>query len=58
MSHLTDGTTVTSTDAHSTNAFLAAQGFTVRYIETWHGQDGQSFIHWDAPQIAEADLPF
>ena len=58
MTHLNDGTVVTSLDAHDDNAGLTAQGFSIRHVETWHGREEQSFIRWDPPEITEADLPF
>lgn len=57
MTHLGNNTVATDLDAHATNAALAAQGYTVRHIETWHDLD-HSCIVWDAPDITEADLPF
>ena len=58
MTQLHDGTVVTDLQADADNAGLLAQGYTIRHIETWHGQEEQSFIHWDGPAITEADLLF
>ena len=57
MTHLSNGTVATDLDAHDDNAALAAQGYTIRRIETWHDHD-QTCIVWDAPEIIEADLHF
>jgi hypothetical protein len=57
MTHLSNGTVATDLDAHDDNAALAAQGYIIRSIETWHDHD-QTCIVWDAPEIIEADLPF
>jgi hypothetical protein len=57
MTHLSNGTVATDFDAHSDNAALTAQGYTIRHIETWHAV-GQTCIVWDAPEIPEIDLPF
>ena len=56
MTKLSNGTVATEFDATDDNAALIAQGYTVRHIEDWHGHG--SCIVWDAPEIAEADLPF
>ena len=37
---------------------LSQRGYSIRHIETWHEQDNQTFIHWDAPELTEADLPY
>jgi hypothetical protein len=58
MTRLNDGTIVTDLNSFTINAALLDQGYSVRHIETWHTHDGQSFIHWDAPQISIADLPY
>ena len=58
MTHLNDGTIVTSLDAHDDNTVLTAGGFSIRHVETWHGHEEQSFVHWDPPEITEADLAF
>jgi hypothetical protein len=58
MTHLSNGTIVTDVDAHDDNLSLRQRGHTIRHIETWHDRDNQSFIHWDAPEITEADLPY
>ena len=34
MTHLNNGTVVTDLDAHSDNAVLTDQGYTIRHIET------------------------
>ena len=57
MTQLSNGTVATDVDAHSDNATLTAQGYTIGHIETWHDQD-QTCIVWDAPEITEADLPY
>ena len=57
MTHLSNGTVATDIDAQIDNAALTEQGYTIRHIETWHDHDTTSII-WDAPEIAEADLPF
>ena len=56
MTHLSNGTIVTDIDAHDDNLSLRQRGYTIRHIETWHERDNQSFIHWDAPELTEADL--
>jgi hypothetical protein len=50
---------VTDLDALAENEILAHRGYTIRHIEAWH-RDGtdESCVVWDAPQIAEGDLPF
>ncbi len=58
MTHLDNGTVVTDLDAHSDNAQLSDQGYTICHIETWHRETDHSCIVWDAPEITEADLPF
>jgi hypothetical protein len=58
MTHLSNGTVVTDLDANDDNARLTDQGYSIRHIETWHERDNQSFIHWDAPELTEADLPY
>jgi len=58
MTQLSNGTVVTDLDADNDNAALTAQGHTIRHIETWHERDNQSFTHWDAPELTEADLPY
>ena len=58
MTHLSNGTIATDIDAHDDNAHLTAQGYTIRHIETWHRNTEMSCIVWDAPGIAEADLPY
>lgn len=57
MTHLSNGTVATDFDAHSDNAALAAHGYTIRHIETWHEHDTTCIV-WDPPEITEADLPF
>ena len=56
MTHLGNGTVATDIEATDYHAALTAQGYTIRHIEDWHGH-GSSIV-WDAPEIAEADLPF
>ena len=58
MTHLSNGTIVTDIDAHDDNLSLNQRGYTIRHIETWHECDNQSFIHWDAPELLDADLPY
>ena len=48
MTHLSNGTVATDLDAHDDNAALAAQGYTIRHIETWHDLD-HTCIFWDVP---------
>ncbi|MEO8713924.1 MAG: hypothetical protein ABI369_02820 [Acetobacteraceae bacterium] len=57
MTHLSNGTVVTDFDARIENEALTAQGYTIRYIETWHEFDA-TCITWDAPEISDADIPF
>lgn len=57
MTQLSNGTVATDIDAHTDNAALTEQGYTIRHIETWNDHDTTCII-WDAPQITEADLPF
>ena len=58
MTRLDDGTIVTDLDASAINQSLLENGYSVRYVETWHHHDCQSFVHWDTPKITEGDLPF
>ena len=58
MTKLSNGTIVTDLDAHDDNLSLSQCGYSIRHIETWHERDNQSFIHWDAPEITEAELPW
>jgi hypothetical protein len=58
MTHLDNGTIATDIDAHDDNATLAAEGYTIRHIETWHRDIDLSCIIWDAPDLTEADLPY
>jgi hypothetical protein len=57
MTQLSNGTIVTDLDATHHNNALTAQGYTIRTIETWHDHDA-TCIHWDAPEITDADCPF
>ena len=58
MTHLDNEAVVTDIDAHDDNAWLTAQGYTIRHIETWHAED-ETCIVWDAPQhLIDARLPF
>jgi hypothetical protein len=43
---------------HDDNLSLSQRGYSIRHIETWHEQDNQTFIHWDAPKLTEAELPY
>ena len=43
---------------HDDNLSLSQRGYSIRHIETWHEQNNQTFIHWDAPELTEADLPY
>ena len=58
MTELSNGTIITDLDAHNDNLSLNQRGYSIRHIETWHEHDNQTFIHWDAPELAEAGLPF
>lgn len=58
MTHLSNGTIVTDIDAATDHAFLTAQGYTIRHIETWHRDEDHSFIVWECPQITEAEVPY
>ena len=58
MTELSNGIIVTDLHAHDDNMSLSKRGYSIRHIETWHEQDNQSFIHWDAPELTEADLPY
>jgi hypothetical protein len=58
MTKLRNGTIVTDLDAHDDNLFLSQRGYSIRYVETWHDHDDQTYIHWDAPELTEADLPY
>ena len=58
MTQLSNGTIVTDIDAAHDNTALTAQGYTIRHIETYHRDSDMSCIVWDAPEIAECDLPF
>jgi len=57
MTHLSNGTVATDLDGHDDNAALAAQGYTIRHIETWHDLD-HTCIVWDVPEITECDVPY
>ena len=58
MTHLDNGTIATDLDAHSHNAALIEQGYTIRHIETYHRDIDYSCIIWDAPELTEADIPY
>jgi hypothetical protein len=58
MTELSNGTIVTDLDAHDDNLSLSQRGYSIRHVETWHDHDNQSFIYWDAPELAESDLPY
>ena len=58
MTKLGNGIIVTDLDATADNAGLTQRGYSIRHIETWHDHDNQSLIHWDPPEITEADLPY
>ena len=58
MTELSNGIVVTDLHAHDDNLSLSQRGYSIRHIETWHEQDNQTFIHWDAPELTEADLPY
>ena len=58
MTHLSNGAVVTDLDDDANNRALAAQGYSVRHIETFLDFDGFGVITWDAPQLTEADLPY
>jgi hypothetical protein len=58
MTHLSNGTVVTDLEANDDNAFLTAQGYTIRHIETWHRETDYTCVVWDSPAITEADLPY
>lgn len=57
MTHLDNGAIVTDIDS-TENDRLAHLGYTIRHIETWHRETDHTCIVWDAPEIAEADLPY
>jgi hypothetical protein len=57
MTQLSNGTIVTDIHAAHDNTALAAQGYTIRAIETWHDQDATCIL-WDAPAITDAECPF
>ena len=57
MTKLSNGTIVTDIHNATDNQALASQGYSIRHIETFHEHD-TTCITWDAPDIAEADLPF
>ena len=58
MTYLANGSIVSDLDNASINRNLADQGYSIRHIETFHAQDNQSFITWDAPELSDADLPY
>jgi hypothetical protein len=58
MTNLNNGTIATDIDAHTDNEALTAQGYTIRYIETYHRDLDHSCIIWEAPELTEADLPY
>lgn len=57
MTHLSTTTVATDLDAHTENAALTAQGYTIRHVETYHDH-GTSCIVWDAPTLTDEDLPY
>jgi hypothetical protein len=57
MTQLSNGTVATDIDSHEYNAALAAQGYTIRHVETWLDHDTTCII-WDAPALTDADMPF
>lgn len=57
MTHLSSNTVATDIHAHAHNAALTEQGYTIRHIEDWHGQE-TSCIVWDAPAISDAEIPY
>ena len=58
MTNLSNGAVVTDLDNDAGNRALAAQGYSVRHIETFLDHDGHGVVTWDAPQLTEADLPY
>lgn len=58
MTHLSNGNIVSDLDNSTINQSLADQGYSIRHIETFHDQDNQSFITWDAPDLCDQDIPF
>ena len=58
MTKLDNGTIATDLDSDIDNAALAAQGYTIRHIETYHLDFDHSCIIWDAPELTEAEIPF
>ena len=58
MTHLSNGTVATDLDNDIDNHTLSSQGYTIRHVETYHRDTDMSCIIWDAPAIAEADLPY
>ena len=57
MTKMSNGTIVTDIDAMHDNSALAAEGYTVRAIETWHDHDVICIL-WDAPEVTAEDCPF
>jgi hypothetical protein len=57
MTQLSNGTVATDIGSHEYNAALAAQGYTIRHVETWLDHDTTCII-WDAPALTDADMPF
>ena len=58
MTFLANGSIVSDLDNSIVNQNLADQGYSIRHIETFHDQDEQSFITWDAPALSDDDLPY
>ena len=58
MTFLANGSIVSDLDNSTVNQNLADQGYSIRHIETFHDQDEQSFITWDAPALFDDDLPY
>jgi hypothetical protein len=52
------GDAVTGIDANDENLSFSQRGHSIRHVETWHERDNQSFIHWGAPELTEANLPY
>ena len=49
----------TDLDDYDTNSHLSEQGYTIRYIETWHrDRHSDGIIVWDGPGISDADVPY
>lgn len=59
MTKIGENIYATDLDDYDTNSGLLEQGYTIRYIGTWH-RSGYSdgIIVWDGPTISAGDVPY